>query len=212
MALDFDGTASYVEATSAIVTTTPLTLAAWFYLDVNNVNQTIVGITASGATNARFTIQVQNTGVLRAGCQAGSSTTGADSSANTSTGTWQHGCAVFTSSTSRTIYLDGGNSGSDTTSSTPSSAALNRTTVGTQWRNQARENFANARVAEVAVWNAALNATEAAALAKGIRPSLVRPQSLVFYAPLIRDVIDVRGGVSLTASSTTVIEHPRRIG
>lgn len=212
MAIDFDGSASYVENTTAVATAVPITFAAWFYPDVNNVNQTVVGITASGATNARFTIQVQNTGVLRAGCQAGSSTTGADSTVSVSAGAWQHGCAVFTGNSNRTVYLDGGNNATDTTTMTPSSAALNRTIIGAQWRNQARENFFNGRVAEVGIWNVALGAADITALAKGVRPSLVRPQSLIFYAPLIRDVIDLRGGLTLTATSTSVIEHSRRIG
>lgn len=211
MAIDFNGTTAYIEATSAVATAVPLTMAAWFYADSNTVNQTILGLTASGATNARFTLQCQNTGYLRAAVQAGGSTAGADTTATINTGAWQHGAAVFTGNASRTVYLDGANNATNTTSLTPSSAALNRTNVGTQWRNQARENYFDGRVAEAAIWNVALNASEVASLVTGIRPSLVRPQSLIFYAPLIRDVIDFRGGLSLTANSTTVIEHPRRI-
>ena len=132
MAIDFNGTSSYIEATSGVVTAVPLTIAAWFYPDFNNVAGTIVGITASGATNARFTLQQQSTGPIRAAVQAGATTAGADSSINTTTGTWQHGCGVFTGNANRAVYLNGGNSGTNTTSVTPSAAALNRTNIGTQ--------------------------------------------------------------------------------
>lgn len=212
MAIEFNGTTSYIEATSAVLTAVPITIAAWFYPDVNNVAGTIVGITASGATNARFTLQQQSTGPIRAAVQAGGTTAGADSSISTTTGTWQHGCAVFTGNSNRTVYLNGGYSGNNTTSITPSAAALNRTNIGTQWRNQARENFFDGRVAEVGIWNVALTADEIVALYQGHPPSSIRPQSLRFYAPSIREVIDVRNGLSLSLTSTTVIEHPRRIG
>jgi hypothetical protein len=38
----------------------------------------------------------------------------------------------------------------------------------------------------------------------------VRPQSLVFYAPLVRDLQDVRGGLTITNNNgATVAAHPR---
>lgn len=211
MAIDFNGTSSYIEATSAVATAVPLTLSAWFYADSNTVNQTILGLTASGATNARFTLQCQNTGYLRAAVQAGGSTAGADTTATINTGEWQHGCAVFTGNANRAVYLNGGNSGTNTTSLTPSAAALNRTNIGTQWRNQARENFFDGRVAEVGIWDVALSLAEIESLADGYNPQRIRPQSLVFYSPIIRNVVDLRKGLSLTTNVTSVIEHPRRI-
>ena len=60
------------------------------------------------------------------------------------------------------------------------------------------------------MWSAALNASEIASLGQGVSPRLIRPQSLVFYAPLIRDLMDVRGGLSITNNGTaTVANHPR---
>jgi hypothetical protein len=68
----------------------------------------------------------------------------------------------------------------------------------------------NARVAEAAIWTAALTATEILSLNAGASPALVRPQSLVFYAPLIRDLQDVRGGLAITNNNgATVVDHPR---
>jgi hypothetical protein len=63
-----------------------------------------------------------------------------------------------------------------------------------------------------AVWNAALTDAEVAILATGFSPKKVRPQSLVFYAPLVREVRDLVGGVALSDTGTTVADHPRTYG
>jgi hypothetical protein len=66
------------------------------------------------------------------------------------------------------------------------------------------------QIADVGVWNVALTAEEVASLAKGMACDKVRPQSLVFYAPLARDLIDVRGGRTITNNNgATVANHPR---
>lgn len=70
--------------------------------------------------------------------------------------------------------------------------------------------FGNGRYAEVGIWNAALTAAEVASLAKGMTCDKIRPQNLVFYAPLVRDLIDAKGGLTITNNnSSTVAEHPR---
>ena len=39
---------------------------------------------------------------------------------------------------------------------------------------------------------------------------MIRPQSLVFYAPLIRNLIDAKGGRTITNNNgATVAVHPR---
>ena len=45
---------------------------------------------------------------------------------------------------------------------------------------------------------------------EGAAAYLVRPHALRFYAPLIRDLIDIRGGLAITNNnSATVATHPR---
>jgi hypothetical protein len=66
------------------------------------------------------------------------------------------------------------------------------------------------QIAEVGIWNAALPAAEIASLAKGMNCAKVRPQNLVFYAPLIRDLNDQKGGLTITNNNgATVAAHPR---
>lgn len=67
-------------------------------------------------------------------------------------------------------------------------------------------------MSDVAIWNAALTTPEIASLAAGFTPEQIRPQTLQFYAPLVRDLIDVRGGRAITnVNSATVATHPRII-
>lgn len=67
-------------------------------------------------------------------------------------------------------------------------------------------------IAEAAIWNAALTDAEVAVLAAGYSPLLVRSQSLVFYIPLVREILDVVGGVTITNNNgSTVGDHCRII-
>ena len=48
-----------------------------------------------------------------------------------------------------------------------------------------------------------------AGLDAGYSPLFVRPQNLVFYAPLVREAVDIVGGVALTpTNSPTISVHP----
>ena len=65
-------------------------------------------------------------------------------------------------------------------------------------------------IAEVGIWSAALTAAEIASLAKGMTCDQIRPQNLVFYAPLVRDLNDQKGGRVITNNNAaTVANHPR---
>lgn len=70
----------------------------------------------------------------------------------------------------------------------------------------------NGTIAEVGIWNVALTDDEILGSARGFTPDQIRPQSLQFYAPLVRNLIDVRGGRAITnVNSATVATHPRII-
>ena len=127
----------------------------------------------------------------------------------TSADTWHHAAGVYESATSRTPYLDGVAGTTNTTNSGTQNAA-DYINVGTRTASSAQTSFFDGQIAELGVWNAALTAAEIASLAKGMTCDKVRPQSLVFYAPLVRDLIDYKGGLTLTNNNTaTVANHPR---
>jgi hypothetical protein len=121
--------------------------------------------------------------------------------------TWSHVCGVFTSSTSRTIYV-GGISRATNTTDIGSQNTMDEYLVGARRATTIALHYTG-RIADAAIWNVALTAAEIASLADGMTCDKVRPQSLVFYAPLIRDLQDVRGGLTITNNNTaTVANHP----
>ncbi len=122
-------------------------------------------------------------------------------------GTTQFHCAMsFTPSTNLTAYLNG-NVEATTSSGVPVSIfnSTSPLTIG-----YLPINYFPGLIAEVGIWNAALTAAEIASLAKGMTCDKVRPQSLVFYAPLVRNLIDQKGGLTITNNNgATVANHPR---
>lgn len=72
-------------------------------------------------------------------------------------------------------------------------------------------------VACVALWDVALDDAEIASLVAGFPPRRVRPQSLRWYAPLVRELVvpkrAANPNVALAATgSPTVSDHPRSYG
>lgn len=88
---------------------------------------------------------------------------------------------------------------------TKSSFGASDATGSGSWQN----HFAG-ELAEAGVWLGTLTADEVVALAKGMTCDKIRPQSLVFYAPLVRALVDQKGGLALTNNNgATVANHPR---
>jgi hypothetical protein len=213
MARSFNNTSDSIEAGGAVVAGTPLTMACWF----NPINVTdariLMGISTTTG-NARFTIG-------NAGSVAGDpiqaavvNSVGTSMAINSSTGytanAWHHACGVFTSATSRAVFCNGGGKVTNATNINPT--GMNRTNIGSRYAGSANSGFFGGLIAMSAVWNAALTDAEVAILATGFSPKKVRPQSLVFYAPLVREVRDLVGGVALSDTGTTVADHPRTYG
>ena len=194
------GNTSAVPATAA-----PLTIACWGSGDTSSCPAVV--LSNGGSHNFGLFWSGNLSRTIRCQTQAGAAAVGAGVGTYTA-GAWHHGAAVFASSTSRTPYLDGAAGSPNTSSAAPT--GIDRIHIGQTGSGSA---FAQSNFAEVGVWSIALAADDIAALADGVCPLLVRPESLVFYAPLIgRDSpeIDVVGGIALTLNNTpTAADHPR---
>jgi len=196
----------FIQATVAAVLAHPVTMACWFNVDDITSFNTLMDIKYSGADTRWALIAKGDT----AGDPifASSVVTGTYRSAATSlgysAGTWQHACGVFTSTISRAAFLNGGSKGTDTVSINPAASALDLTRI---------IGGASGNIAEAAIWNIALSDAEVAILAKPTSPLLIRPESLVFYNPLIRDWgHDWIGGLAFSitgAPDPTITNHPR---
>lgn len=212
MAYSFTAASSmYLSVDSAPVTALPLTMCLWIYA------------TSTGAAKATFCMghkqggnrsQIQiNSNDTVAVTYVGTLGIGSVSSASTVTlNAWYHMCFVAESATSRTLYLDGVSVGTSTVNAGVP-GAYNNVSIGSRFVNSAVGAYHNGYLAEAAIYNEALSAADVSALAKGYSPQFVRPEKLQFYAPLVRDLTDIRKGVTITNNNTaTVIQHPRRYG
>ena len=169
----------------AAVTDVPFTFACWFnvtdqpwqgliwvgYKSVASI-YSVLGIYGTGYGHKLF-LQARYAATLGE----------AFSTINWTENTWHHGCAVFKTTTSREIYLDGGNKGTNSTSVAVNS--YSRTAIGF-FADSTPSGYVDGKMAEAAIWDTDLTAVEVAILAKGYSPLFVRPQNLVAYWPLIR--------------------------
>ena len=144
------------------------------------------------------------------------STNGTFQSANVLTGStaigtdWSHIAGVVTPNVRQEIFLNA-NSAAVKTSGVLASIHSGTAPlwIGAQFLIGTSTIF-DGLIAEVGIWNAALTTAEVASLAKGMSCDKVRPQSLVFYAPLVRELIDQKGGLTITNNNgATAATHPR---
>ena len=128
--------------------------------------------------------------------------------------TWNHFAASTASASANDfkIYANGTQGTNQITGNTLTSAITNAIVPQINGRNGAN-NLSGFSAAEVGIWTAALTAAEIASLAKGMTCDKVRPQNLVFYAPLVRNLQDAKGGLTITNNnSATAANHPRVYG
>jgi hypothetical protein len=204
MAYGFTAASSqYLSVASSVVTNFPFTIAAFA-----NPNTGGVVASISSATGSNRHILSFNGGTTKvdAGSVTSISAT-ASTTTNYTANTWNHACGVFASATDRRAYLNAGGEGTQGSSAT--FGTLTNIYIGMRIAGSAG-GFMNGQIAEFGIWSAALTAAEIASLAKGMTCDKVRPQNLVFYAPLVRDLIDAKGGLTITNNNgATVANHPR---
>ena len=124
------------------------------------------------------------------------------------TGEWT-ACAVAVSSTAASLYTGTQSGSQNSATNTKSHESI---TPSTTW-NIGKEEGDNGRtfdgrIAEVAIYLATLTAAECLGYQRGYSPLLIRPQSLLSYVPLVRDLSDLKTGAAWTATGTTVADHP----
>jgi hypothetical protein len=123
---------------------------------------------------------------------------------------WYHVCTTYKFVTDGTSEIRLYVNGLQEASSTSAVGPINQGTVNTELGRRSGANFypLEGNLAECAIYNTTLTAGEVKALAQGMSPDKVSPQGLVLYAPLVRDLIDLKGN-TLTNNGTTVADNPR---
>ena len=211
MAYEFTAASNnYLTTASFPATPSPMTVACWARPTNLSAGRAAISVGTSAINyNDRIQLVILTTGIIRAAVVISGVVVQADTTQTLSVNTWAHIAGVFQTQSSRTPYLNG-TAGTTNTTSTDNHASSEFIILGARWDSGALGQYFNGQLAEVGVWNIALTQPEIASLAKGMTCDKVRPQSLVFYAPLVRNLQDVRGGLTITNNNTaTVANHPR---
>lgn len=210
------GSSQYLGYAGALVSAYPWTFGCWYRTtDVTTVQVIFsIGDTAASSDYWHFAMLGNADGdLLVFDCDSSSQPFGrSQTTTGVTVNTWHHCVAVGASASSRTVYIDGGSSGSNTTTITPSS--LDTTSIGRASWASATKYYLDGLVAEAGLWNVALAATEIGMLADGFSPLMVRPDALVAYWPLIGRFSpepDRMGAYPLTVTGATQSAHPRII-
>jgi Concanavalin A-like lectin/glucanases superfamily len=182
----FDGTDdNLLFSTSAPVTGPPLTVACWVRPS-SAANGTAVGLSRSDNGNGYWALGADGSLIpfFEQGANTGGSASTATAGVALPTTSWSHLAGVCAAANSRTCYRNGV---AGTTLTTSLTTTCNQITIGDLRLQVTDLSFRNGLIGSVGVWNVALSAGEIVALSRGVNPRMIRPGSLVFFAPLRGD-------------------------
>jgi large repetitive protein len=205
MSIGMNGTTSAIYEAVAAVTAFPFTIAG--NIRLTNLSSVQLLANVGDTTQTRRSHVHMDSGNATWWQHHGGTSSTANVSAGAATaGAWTHLTGVYASNTLKRVYKNGALINSDTTAR--GIGTYVQTGYGC-YRSSGVVNYrVNGSLSDVAIWSAALDGAEIAALAKGIPPHHIRPQSLVRCIRGIRDALDMRGN-TLTTAALTVTEHPR---
>ena len=212
MARDFNGTSDKLSVAVAVVSGYPWTFAGWGNIDNATTSGCIVAVgdTAAGSNAWQLYFAGEDAGdPIRVQSRAASVNQFSTTTTGFTAGAWTYLTGVGASSTSRTVYINGGSSGSNTNSSVP--ASLDKTSIGVRGMST-DSNFLNGRIADCTIWNVGLTAAEVLMLANGMHPHAMRRTSLVGYwrVGVGSPDPDWSGQANnMTVAGTTVADHVR---
>lgn len=182
MARSFVGASSqYLEVgTTEVATAVPCTFACWFRTPGLSATGTLMTSNADSTTNA-FSLEMNSSELLRATCNGGGA---AAVSVAATPDKWHHACAVFATTSSRSVYLDGANKNTSSTGPfTP--VGIKTLNVGSaKTTSSIRQNFFTGNIAHAAIWKIALSDEEVLKIGRGYPHEMMRPEHLVAYWPL----------------------------
>lgn len=215
MAYQFTAASSqYLSApdTASLDITGAITLAAWVKSSGSYGTRGIVSKFETATNNRSYALYINASGQLvTAFSPSGTSANVRTDTGSTILGTnWRHVAVTFVASTSVALYVNGATESTSNNGVTIPSALFNGTAPLWIGAVATTSPLWDGLIAEAAIYSAALTAAEIASLAKGMTCDKIRPQSLVFYAPLVRNLQDAKGGLTITNNGgATVATHPR---
>lgn len=202
MARTGNGSTGELVNTSAVVTAPPFTMACWVYPGNITAFEAVMSVGVDASSNNYHELSLGGNVAgdpVRVRTRDTTNTATTDTSTSYNATSWQHICGVWASTTSRSVYLDGGGK---TTNTTSRSISVSATCLGSR---QGTGQWYSGSIAHAAVWDVALTDAEVAILAAGFSPLLMRPESLVSYWPIYGNndpEMDLVGGYGLTVGGT----------
>jgi hypothetical protein len=205
MAFDFDGSTQYFTGTAPI-SVAPMSVSVWFNGTAPASGSEAIMSLCDAASDADFwAMSVNNSNQLR--WDSVDTGGGAAIAGDTWTdGVWHNAIGVEIASNDRDCYLDNGTVGTDTTTRTPD--AVDTIGIGARVRLTLDNHF-NGGIAELGIWNVELSADDRNTL-QHYAPPFVKPNNLVFYAPLVGGAgIDLLGtALTNNGSVAGLNDHP----
>lgn len=198
----------YLEIDSSVISSEPFTMAALINVPANQVSAAVT-VCDKDVDNhfTRLGLTTASGGVAEIQVAAGGSTSNTRGTVTYGSDTWIHICAVCRTISNRSIYTNGGDK--VTSSDVRNPANMDRISIG-RLGNSTPTQYFNGIIAKVTLWDTDLSDEEVAIFANPFSSEFVRPQNIVEHWDLIRGLNGKKGNV-LTASGTTVSEHPRII-
>lgn len=177
----------------------PATVSAWAYPHDVGGDRTIWAEGDTASSTRYVAMLFDSGGELKAWLRDGGTRYEPITVNTATTNAWNHCCAVYKNATDQRVYLNGdtANRGQNTTNINWS-GNVDDTAIGVL-RISINYGGFDGELAHVAAWNAELDEDEVVALSMGFSPLLVRPGSLVYYFPMLRDINDVMGTSTMTA-------------
>jgi hypothetical protein len=185
---------------------TPITMSCWIKISATpSATQRIMGVQAFQGTNGRMTMLIDTSRRILATHVTKTTSQTATSFASVPTNTWTHVVARFISNSTRNAFVNGA-SGSNNTAITGGQDPFTVIQIGASNYSV----FFNGLIANVGIWERVVTNPEITSLATGIACNKIINDNLVFYAPLIRDLNDLKGGtITNMNGSTQSSDHPR---
>lgn len=187
MSRQFDGVDDTVEVDGipGVVAKVPFTMAVWFKVPNTTARYYLMWVGVSTQSNRYWDLRVDGTAAAPKPLQLETNQQGsleilAAAPKGYQANKWHHACGVITSNTNRTIYLDGENAQTGTSSLNPltGNATIDRLSLGRQ-AGSAPGNYLNGRLAHACVFNRALTQNEVRQLL--ISPTLIRKGLVAYY-------------------------------
>lgn len=164
-ALDFDGTADYLQVTdgtalSHFAATNPaFTLAVVYQLDVLTGGQAVMALNTSTSADGYFTVSKQDFSMFFQGFNGA----GASLTASGGQDTNAHNMVIVKSATTADVYIDGVLGTNDGALSL-AALSIDRITVGAWQQNGSVFNYLNGRVGEIIIYDTVLTGSDLTAL------------------------------------------------